>query len=197
MCARLTIAVKWIKMHKKNNRYRAFTLIELVVIIAIISILTAIVSVGLGNIRMKAHDARRVSDIKQVETALTSYYTNKGYYPEYTDWATICNTNLPPSPNSLGALVSESIMAAVPIDPINKSLSTPRFCYEYLGSSTGSYPGASSYYCDGKRRTCYEYSLVFSTEKSISGFPLVTGTSYFTNCIHGPLLPNPSPSVCP
>jgi general secretion pathway protein G len=60
---------------------KAFTLIELLVVIAIIGILTTVAVVALNNARAKARDAKRVADVKQIQTALELYYNDKGHYP--------------------------------------------------------------------------------------------------------------------
>ena len=61
---------------QKNNKRNGFTLMELLVVIAIISILTAIVFPNLNKSRIKARDARRISDIKSIQLALAVYYDN-------------------------------------------------------------------------------------------------------------------------
>ncbi len=64
---------------------RGFTLIELLVVIAIIGLLSTLAVVALGSARVKARDSKRLSDLKQVQTALELYYTDKGAYPTSTD----------------------------------------------------------------------------------------------------------------
>jgi prepilin-type N-terminal cleavage/methylation domain-containing protein len=64
---------------KKNNK--GFTLIELLVVIAIIGLLSTLAVVALNSARMKSRDARRVSDIKQIQTAMELYYNDIGAYP--------------------------------------------------------------------------------------------------------------------
>ena len=59
---------------------RGFTLIELLVVIAIIGILSATVLVSLNQARYKALDARRKSDLTQIERALYLYYDKYGNY---------------------------------------------------------------------------------------------------------------------
>jgi general secretion pathway protein G len=66
-------------MMKKNNK--GFTLIELLVVIAIIGLLSTLAVVALGNAREKARDAKRLSDLKQMQTALELYYTDQTSYP--------------------------------------------------------------------------------------------------------------------
>ena len=57
-----------------------FTLIELLVVIAIIGILSSVVLASLNTARAKARDARRVTDLKQLQIALELYFdTNNSY----------------------------------------------------------------------------------------------------------------------
>lgn len=60
---------------------KGFTLIELLVVIAIIALLSTLAVVALGSARVKARDAKRLADIKQIQTALELYYTDKSGYP--------------------------------------------------------------------------------------------------------------------
>lgn len=60
---------------------KGFTLIELLVVIAIIALLSTLAVVALGNARQKSRDAKRLSDIKQIQTALELYFTDQNGYP--------------------------------------------------------------------------------------------------------------------
>lgn len=64
---------------KKNQK--GFTLIELLVVIAIIGLLSTLSVVALNQARARARDARRVADIKQIQTALEMYYNDQNSYP--------------------------------------------------------------------------------------------------------------------
>ena len=64
----------------KNNK-QGFTLIELLVVIAIIGLLSTLSIVALNSARARSRDARRVSDIKQIQTALEMYYNIEDRYP--------------------------------------------------------------------------------------------------------------------
>lgn len=61
---------------------RGFTLIELLVVIAIIGLLSSVVFASLNSTRGKARDARRLSDMKQMQTALEFYYDKYDRYPD-------------------------------------------------------------------------------------------------------------------
>jgi len=63
---------------------KGFTLIELLVVIAIIGLLSTLAVVALGQARVKARDSKRLSDMKQMQTALELYYTDQGAYPTAT-----------------------------------------------------------------------------------------------------------------
>ncbi len=63
------------------RKQKGFTLIELLVVIAIIGLLSTLAVVALNNARQKSRDAKRVSDIKQVQTALELFYNDVNSYP--------------------------------------------------------------------------------------------------------------------
>jgi type II secretion system protein G len=63
-----------------------FTLIELLIVIAIIGILASGLLIVLNPVRQiqKANDAKRKSDLGQVQKALEQYYNDNGKYPVST-----------------------------------------------------------------------------------------------------------------
>lgn len=63
------------------KKQKGFTLIELLVVIAIIGLLSTLAVVALNNARMKSRDSKRVSDVKQLQTALELYYNDANAYP--------------------------------------------------------------------------------------------------------------------
>lgn len=69
------------QLTKIMKKEKGFTLIELLVVIAIIGVLAAFAMVSLGGARSKARDARRLSDMRQVQTALEMYYADLNSYP--------------------------------------------------------------------------------------------------------------------
>jgi len=65
-------------MSKKKS---GFTLIELLVVIAIIDLLSTLSILALSSARARARDTKRVSDVKQIQTALEMYFNDTGAYP--------------------------------------------------------------------------------------------------------------------
>lgn len=70
-----------INIMKIRKREAGFSLIELLVVIAIIGILSTIVMVSLNTARGKARDARRISDVRQLQLTLQMYYDANNAYP--------------------------------------------------------------------------------------------------------------------
>lgn len=64
-----------------KNKERGFTLIELLVVIAIIGILSSVVLASLNTARGKANDAKRLSDMHTIQTALEIYFNSHNAYP--------------------------------------------------------------------------------------------------------------------
>lgn len=119
----------------KNLNKKGFTLIELLVVIAIIGLLSTLAVVALGNARLKARDAKRLSDLKQLQTALELYYTDQSAYPSGSG-ISLGTTNYA-CLNGSGFGVAgcgTPYMGQVPLDPLN------------TGSNVYTYTSASSTY---------------------------------------------------
>lgn len=102
-----------------------FTLLELLVVISIIAILITVGLTSFSTAQKKGRDAKRKSDIKEVQNALEQYYSVCGYnYPTPTG-SFFVSVNCPTP--------AISILPTVPSDP---RVVTPYFC--------GPTPGASN-----------------------------------------------------
>jgi len=103
-------------MNKMNKK--GFTLIELLVVIAIIGLLSTLAVVALGSARVKARDSKRLSDVKQVQTALELYYTDQAKYPTEAT-AIILGTDVTclDATGFLASGCTDPYMGLVPKDP--------------------------------------------------------------------------------
>lgn len=64
-----------------HKSFRGFTLIELLVVIAIIGLLGTVVMGPLNTARNKAKDAKKIADLKSIQTALIVYGESIGQFP--------------------------------------------------------------------------------------------------------------------
>src|SRR3989344_567519 len=68
--------------NEKGNKGNesGFTLIELLVVIAIIGMLSSVVMASLNTARQKGRDARRLTDLRAIQTALELYANDYNNY---------------------------------------------------------------------------------------------------------------------
>ena len=138
---------------KNQKNKQGFTLIELLVVIAIIGLLATLSVVALNNARERARDTRRVSDVKQIQTALELYYnTNNGYPTDEQGLDILGDNNLmnpvptPPTPDdcNIGDAYGYTVNAE-----------EDEYCLEYcLANNTGGIDAADT---------------IFATESTIDG----------------------------
>jgi prepilin-type N-terminal cleavage/methylation domain-containing protein len=137
---------------------KGFTLIELLVVIAIIGLLSTLSILALNQARARARDAKRISDVRQIQTALELYYNDSNNYPttaSVTAGAAISNgTNI--------------YLAAVPIPPLPTD-----------GSNCTAYTTAYTYVRYGAAGTTASYTIQYclgATVNNITGNAAQTAT---------------------
>lgn len=116
---------------------KGFTLIELLVVLAIIGLLAGLSVSTFTSASARSRDARRETDIKEIQKALAIYANSIGKYPQCSAEVAVNGTN-----DCLSdALLLEKSMSAVPTDPRNGvgggscgSVGAFYYCYQ---SSTG------------------------------------------------------------
>lgn len=113
-----------------------FTLIELLVVIAIIGILSSIVLASLNTSRAKARDAKRVSDMHQMEVALELYYDTFGVYPD-SDNAGCGGWDSSGNGTFITALVSNKFLPQHLLDPSTNDSCGNYAYYRYPAGYTG------------------------------------------------------------
>jgi prepilin-type N-terminal cleavage/methylation domain-containing protein len=97
---------------------RGFSLIELLVVIAIIGLLSSIILASLNKAQSKGRDAKRVSDIKQIQLALQVYYDQNNNYTT-ASYGSTCGTALTGSDVVSVALLSAGVIPSIPTVPSN------------------------------------------------------------------------------
>ena len=133
-----------------NKNQKGFTLIELLVVIAIIGLLSTLSIIALNSARARARDAKRISDVKQMQIALEMYYNENNAYP--------ASAAVVPGA-SIATSGSEPFLRAVPTPPepydgatCNTDTATYlKTKYNYvLTTSNGTIPTYAIYFCIGQ-----------------------------------------------
>lgn len=78
----------------KYNHKSGFTLIELMVVISIVTFIASLLLVSIKDARLKARDARRLSDMHQIQNALELYAQDFGNYPSSNAYIYEVGTNM-------------------------------------------------------------------------------------------------------
>jgi general secretion pathway protein G len=127
----------------KQNKSKGFTLIELMLVVLIIGILSGIMLgiINVKGIQQKSRDARRISDMKKLQTALELYYADRRGYPLNIAWNTVST--------ALSASLVPGYLTKMPSDPLGGTTTTLCFGkntygYYYITpscSGTGCLPG--------------------------------------------------------
>lgn len=124
-----------------------FTLLELLIVIVIIGILAVLIIPNLVSGPQRARDAQRKSDLRNIKTALETYYNDNNSYP--TAGGVSCT---PSASNCLGTVLttgSTPYMKVVPNDPKGGQN------YSYLPTPASCAAGA-----------CTSYTLTTTLENS-------------------------------
>ncbi len=114
-------------MYMKSTNKNGFTILELLISIAIIAILTSIILVTISGIKERGRDARRLSDVNEIQKALNLYFSSHNIFPVFPDEVSINGEDA-----FSELLKNEKFMSRVPADPV------PTFgSYRYQSNSGG------------------------------------------------------------
>lgn len=121
---------------------KAFTLIELLVVIAIIGVLTAITLAQFQVVKARARDAKRISDISQIQLAIQQYFDRCNQYPSAIGTGVNSTINLAsnvgcPYDTSGNRITLNAFMGQVPTAPSETVDNSNPYTYRYLVHSTG------------------------------------------------------------
>ena len=130
---------------KKKLGAAGFTLIELLVVIAIIGVLASIVLASLNSARAKSRDARRLTDIKQIQLALELYFDGAGgnQYPVGTSGAANCTLALN---YGLQVVSAAGLIPQIPRDPSSGNTDATAVCYTYASGILNAATARTSYH---------------------------------------------------
>lgn len=142
---------------------KGFTLIELLVVISIIALLSTLGAVSLNSARQRSRDARRVADMKNLQTALELYYDINNRYP-----IEVAAVNLGTTGNQ--ALCSASSDAFV----ANTAACTTLSGNVYMSLTTPASPG-----CSGGSGVNYIYQINATGADYTVNFCLENGAGAF------------------
>lgn len=120
------------KPHLQKNK--GFTIVELLIVVVIIGILAALVINAYNGIQSRARDATRVTDMRNIRSALGAYNADNGIYP-------------PTNFQGLVAYLVPQYIKAIPVDSINAARSGKAYIYYY--TTTYKKTGPSSYVFTG------------------------------------------------
>lgn len=118
---------------KKNSvsAKNGFTLIEILIVVGIIGLLASVVLSGLGSVRGRGRDARRVADLRQVQQGLELYYSRCQRYPGSAISGSTCGSGDPTTWEALrDVLVSSGLgVSSIPSDPLYSDSSQDGYKY--------------------------------------------------------------------
>ena len=163
-----------------NKQRKAFTLIELLVVIAIIGLLSTIAVVATNSTRVKARNAKKYSDVKQLITTFNLVYSDLGYYPATaTNWACVSTVCTGWGGQFGGVLAVDNAiipkyLSSKPVFPADSST------YNY-----GGYIFNSSWGGDGGAGLPGGVALIYTLEGSVpcNLGRLYSTTSAYTECV--------------
>lgn len=120
--------------HKTHNK-KGFTIVELLVVVAIIALLASMVIISVQHSKAKSRDAKRVTDINTLVTALAFYNNNFGSYPVEAGGYYIINREDPGAVLYDELVTSTGLLKALLTDPVN----TGDYQYYYESSDGTDY----------------------------------------------------------
>lgn len=159
----------WTRQESDFGSHRGFTLIELLVVFAIITILISIGAASYSTTLKRGRDSQRKSDLKKIQSALESFYSDNNAYPDEADSDKLsCSTNgtdrasIDSSSKNWGAdftCGSTTYLGKIPADPT----SGRSYIYEVYEDPTNTPPG----WCQNSFGTaCQHYALWAPLENS-------------------------------
>lgn len=191
------------------RKQMGFTMIELIIAIAVLAILAALTIATLDPFAQiqKSNDARRKSDLAQLQKVLEQYYSDNGQYPPSIDNSTTFLIKYQGVGLQWGKGPWGPYIDVLPKDPVSGRTyiyySPPPYQSYYLYASLergGSDPQAcqitsptNSTYQTNCRKGPYSIYCICKNTPLVGGQPINCGTGAYNYCNFGLTSPNVSP----
>lgn len=143
-----------------KRSYKGFTLIELLVVIAIIGLLSTLAVVALNSARQRSRDAKRVADIRQIQTAMELAFSETSAYP-------IANAGSGVHARVLGSSTNTILCKDLSATPVPILTSTASSCAAggtYMGLVPSNPTPNGGNYGYNSDATGSKYSIMFTLE---------------------------------
>lgn len=134
----------------------AFTLIELIVVISIIALISTVTFISLSGSKQKERDAKKISDVLQLQTALENYKRAEGVYP----------STITLGQPLVGSTTGITFLSRVPEAPIGENCGVDQYLYSY-STTTKEY---SLSFCLANKLEDYEPGVYAASPKGIKAW---------------------------
>lgn len=112
-----------------KTSHKAFTIIELLVVVTIIALLTAIITSNLANSKSKSRDAKRVSDIIQLQLSLELFFDRCNRYP-ITE--VVAGANMPRLTDPINDAARNGCPVGITLSTFTSKIPGPPTALDYL-----------------------------------------------------------------
>jgi prepilin-type N-terminal cleavage/methylation domain-containing protein len=109
-----------LKVKSFNSQRLGFTLIELLVVVAIFGLLISVAFANFRESRVRARNATRLHDLRELQNALGLYHSNNQAFPGVADTSGSVTTELT-------GLSSGGFIPSLPSDPLRQGATSPYF----------------------------------------------------------------------
>ena len=113
--------------HRSSKK--GFTILELLVVVAIIAMLFTAISVVLTGVKERSRDAKRMTNMHEIQKALNLYYTEFGRFP-----ITLTTIDITGNDAFSVELENSGLITEVPTDPLYPSTV---YRYGYISTAGG------------------------------------------------------------
>ena len=190
-------------INRSRNLMYGFTLIELLVVISIVSLLSSVVYANASAGRVKAQDAKKIVEARQVETAVHLFVADNGRAPLNYNVNNIAIEGTPEYEASMQELVDGGYLAQI---PKTGDVETPYVYYNFGEGSAGGVLFATELKSvnagsAGPSGSCLPFRTIvdqYSFNEQLQGSPEDEGKFVYSegpDCFYGGIYPENHPGT--